>query len=259
MTKRHAPLAATPMCATGPESHSLLSGVIPYDFDAVILRIVSDGETIHEVTLPKPDGTIELPAGWYGQNEISEEREVSWRSSLDPTSDRYLVSYSWDDGSSWMAITLMLPFPTCLIDFATLPGGEQCRLRILGSDGSSAAVFVSERFAVRRKGVECSILVPSNGAVIAAGPILVIGQAYDHDSRRFINSGLIWTDEIADEKDSSIVGSGSWAMLHCSLGVHHLKLKDEESGSLAEVVFEAVPPESVVIDAVVVPEPPPDV
>lgn len=259
LTKRRIPLATAPICVVvDSESHSLLSGVIPYDSDAIGLRVLSDGGILHEVILPKPNGTIELSADWSGKNEISEARDVTWRSSLDSSNARYLVSYSWDDGQSWMAVSLMLPSRTCPIDFATLPGGRQCRLRILGSDGSSAAVFVSERFAVRRKGVECSILIPSNGAVIAAGPTLAIGQAYDHESRRFIDSGLVWTDETTDGNDSSIIGSGSYAMMDCSLGVHRLKLHDREGGSSAEVVFEAVSAESVVLGPVVAPYPPLD-
>ena len=145
----------------------------------------------------------------------------------------------------------MLPFPTCLIDFTTLPGGEQCRLRILGSGGASAAVFVSERFAVKPKGVERSILEPRNGAIIAAGPTLAAGQAYDHQTRRFITSDLVWTDET----NSVIIGKGTYTVLDCSVGLHHLKLTEPESGSAVEVVFEAVPYESVMNDAVVLPEP----
>jgi len=85
----------------------------------------------------------------------------------------FLVEYSSDDGRSWR--TLARSSDTrCEFDVDVLPGGEQCRFRVLASSGVRTALAESAPFALRQKPRRAFILSPARDEQVAAGQNLIL-------------------------------------------------------------------------------------
>ncbi|MBM3883068.1 MAG: LamG domain-containing protein, partial [Verrucomicrobia bacterium] len=64
---------------------------------------------------------------------------------------QYVVRFSHNNGLSWLPLAVGLDTNNLVVETANLPGGSQCRLEVLASDGILAATATSEAFTVPTK------------------------------------------------------------------------------------------------------------
>lgn len=116
----------------------------------------------------------------------------------------YLVSYSADDGQTWLSLAAELAETRYLVNLDLLPGGERCRLRVTASAGLRSTSVVSEPFEVRRKPRQAYILSPENGASYKQGqPVLLLGAAHSPDFQTTAFDELTWISN-----RSGLLGTG---------------------------------------------------
>ena len=128
---------------------------------------------------------------------------VSWEASdadQDPLS--YVIQYSDDDGTIWQAVAIEISNTTVYThDLSLLPGCDQCRIRVIASDGINTVSDTSDgSFSVSRKPPQAYILSPSSGISFLPGQtVILIGEGTDVEDGTLTDAALSWQTNLSGE------------------------------------------------------------
>ncbi len=212
--------------------------VVPFDievpFHPSTARIVllNDGVELasRPVSAHPPSVTVIAPDG--GET-LTETARVTWQADDadgDPLS--YSVQYSCDGGTSWEPLAAELAGATFDLDTTSLPGGDQCLVRILATDGVNVGEDQSNgTFSVMRKAPSARILFPNGGWFTPAQTVVVEGAAHDPEDGDLLDDALVWLSDV----DGVLGSGGSQAFAGLTPGEHTITLvatdSDEATGS----------------------------
>jgi hypothetical protein len=209
-----------PLCAyrTALPAPRLAAGAVAVPEDTYALRFVFHDREVHHFAVPR--ATPEVRLAWRPDGEQAGARVIRWEASHPERAElAFVVLYS-NDERSWIPLCLPQPETETAVDFDEMPGGEECRIRVLASDGLHTAVADSEAFSVRRKGPQPLILFPDDGAELPAGvPVTLWGQAMSPEDPGRDSSELRWTSSLDGE-----LGTGPTVDAALSVGDHTLTL-----------------------------------
>lgn len=218
---------AQPICLEGADDEGMwiVSGLVPFARGSRAIRYVWNDEPLLETPIEQTVPYVKLT--WQPDAIVTGIQTLTWaagRSGDQPLS--YLVLYTWN-GDDWRALSLTLKDNVLTVNFAELPGGAACRIRVLASDGVNTATDESLPFEVPMKGVEPTILQPADGDTILAGtPLLLVGQAYDWERASFLMDELSW----ASSRDGAL-GVGPELDVLLSPGEHEIVVTETASGT----------------------------
>ena len=126
--------------------------------------MVIEKDAVVEVTLPltanAPEVTVQAP---NGGESISAETEIQW-TATDSDGDNltHTILYSADNGQSWTMIATGLTTTSYDWDPTLSPGGDQCHIRVVSSDGFRLGQDDSDgSFDVALKSPTAAILSPA--------------------------------------------------------------------------------------------------
>jgi hypothetical protein len=173
------PISATPFCGDGPMVEELaVAGIVPFLADLRLIRFYHKEVLIYELNISKAKPEIEI--NWLPQQVMEGKQTVSWEEFHAEQQKLYFtVSYSYNDGQSWLPLSFNIEEPVQVIDFDQLPGGDLCRIRIIATDGVNTVSSESKSFIVPVKPCYTMILAPENGSSFVFGSsILFRGQGY---------------------------------------------------------------------------------
>jgi hypothetical protein len=152
---------------------------------------------------------------------------VQWAAQDDDDDELALIlSYSHDDGASWLPFALNLTGTNSYeLDLSDLPGGAACRVKIDVSDGWHNASDASDSgFQVANKAPLVGILHPVDGAVVAT-PLTLHGYGYDLEDGQLEGTSLAW----ASDQDGPLgTGDAVWDV-KLAPGPHTLTLQATDS------------------------------
>ena len=154
--------------------------------DAARQRIRGDpprwrgGVRAHDRTAP-PRDDLEVKVEWPAS--LSATEIVRWRASADGCFAS--LGYSNDGGETWTPLALPGPGDTIQVDAGALPGGRECALELIVTDGFQTRRIRSDAYEVEPKGWVLQILSPAAGAKLPPGqPVLLAAQGYHLEERR---------------------------------------------------------------------------
>ncbi|WP_372351187.1 hypothetical protein [Streptomyces sp. KL116D] len=210
-----------PLCAyrSGLPAPRLVAGAVAVVEGASSLRFLFHHREVHHFVVPR--GSPEVRLSWRPEGEQCGAQVIRWDARHPERADlAYVVLYS-ADSRTWTPLCLPQAETETSVDFDELPGGAECQIRVMASDGLHTAVVDSPAFAVRGKGPQPLILCPDDGAEIPFGaPVVLMGQAaFPEDPGRF-SDDLRWRSS----RDGDL-GTGPSLDVVLSLGDHTLTLQ----------------------------------
>jgi len=180
----------------GPAADRLVIAKVPYPPATRTIRFVLDGVLVHELEVPGEAPLVEL--AWDPGEGAEGVRVVRWRGEHPQGRPlRYLLSYSADDGQTWRPLSLPVAETEHEVDFARLPGGARCVLRVLASDGVNTTAALSKTFSRPVQPCYAMILEPEDGTACgAADRVRLQGQGYYLEERQPELDRLDWVSSL---------------------------------------------------------------
>ena len=149
----------------------------------------------------------------------------------------YLLSYSWDGGASWVPLNGEMGEEqlSYRFDLSNIPGGDDCRVRLIATDGWNRVEVVSEQFVVPTKVPSAQIFKPEDGSVFYVGPwgdeVVFNGFVFDAEDGFLSSDALVWSSTI----DGQLGVEEAFALTEMSEGEHVIRLSGTDSdGQTAE-------------------------
>lgn len=214
---RH-PLGIGHRCAQGDGS-VLLRGAVPFPEDAARVRVLFDGVVVGEIVRSAHAPRVVLRRTPTG--EARGRQAVSWEAThAEGLQLHFFLRYSHDGGRRWNRITLRTGRPAIELDLDALPGGTDCRLAVVASDGVNTTVVESAPFSVPLKPCRATVLGPADGARLGVDePARLRGQGYWLEENRVETEHLTWTSSRDGE-----LGRGVALDVRLSAGAHEIRL-----------------------------------
>lgn len=209
-------------------------------FDTATARIVllHNGVELasRSVSAHAPTVTVTAP---NGGETVTETVKVTWQAEdADGGSLSYSVQYSCDGGDTWEPLAVELAEARFDLDLTALPGGNQCLVRVLATDGVNIGEDQSDgMFSVPRKGPTARILFPGEGWYTPAQTVVVEGAAYDPEDGDLAGEALLWSSDV----DGVLGSGGSQAFDDLTPGYHTITLTatddDGRTGSASITIY----------------------
>ena len=206
---------------------------IPFPADTSRVAIKHGETTLHEVrrTPNSPTVTILAP---NGGETLGETCEVRWHADdADGDALSYAVLYSGNGGNDWTAVATGLQEASYTVDLSQLPGGDQCRFRLVAMDGFNVGHDESDGFfSMRDKHPFASITSLNDGDTYAAGEeIWLQGIAFDLEDDASTGLSAEWSSNL-----DGVLGHGEELRVDgLSQGTHEILFRVTDSrGSSAE-------------------------
>jgi len=212
------PIATTQVPLVTPCSHATADrppqvavGLVEFPEKATGLRVIHDGRVLLERSAPRPAGEPEVE--WPATLD-TDTAAIRWRGRQDGAMAS--LGYSNDGGETWAPLALPTADETITFDASALPGGDDCLLELIVTDGFHTTRTRSAGYRVEPKGWVLWILSPGPGAALSASaPVLLAAQGYQHEERRPGFEGIAWTSSL-----DAGVGEGGQVMAALRPGDH---------------------------------------
>lgn len=202
--------------------------VLPYPEGTKFVVLTHQGAELGRVVASNNAPSVRLISPNGGESwGASGTYTVTWTAS-DPDNDplRFIVSYSPDNGTTWMPLALDGSTSSLVVDSHNLPGSTNALLKVEVTDQMHMAEDVSDApFTVERKAPQAFILSPEEPITITVGtPLWLQGYAYDLEDGALADAALGWSSS----RDGNL-GTGSTVLASLSLGHHTVTLTATDS------------------------------
>jgi hypothetical protein len=224
-------LSTARYCGDGVESDDLLvRGAIPFRDDVRQIRFL--GRDLELLTMPVSNASPELRLTSQPLGIARGQQIIAWEAShQDGLKLQYFLLYSTNAGRTWERLTSRLEDTEYPVDFDQVPGGQECRIVVVATDGVNTTTAETEAFSVAAKPCQVFLLEPADGEQFAAGrAILLRGQGYYLEEQRAETETLVWTSDREGE-----LGRGPLVELRARLspGEHQITLQAGNAGRVS--------------------------
>lgn len=215
-----------------PGTPAVISEVVPWEPGTIRVEIRYQGQPVASRNISAHAPTVNLTAPLAGSTLPNGLFPVTWTGD-DQDGDQltYSVLYSNDGGATWQTMAVNLSGNSLQLDGRQLPGGSDCQIRVIVTDGFLTGEDVVGKLTVPRHAPSAQILLPNPDQVFfPTQPVTLQGTAYD------LEDGTI-SDDTAFAWSSSIDGDlGSGATLitsELSAGTHEITLVVTDSNGMS--------------------------
>ena len=231
-----------------PGDSAIFSHQVPFKPGTASVVILEGTQIIGELSRSSYSPEVQLVSQPVFVDETSVS--ISWTGSdLDNDPLTYGLHYQCDDPTFWFTLAADLTETNYSIDTTGLPGGENCKVSVMASDGFNTAETLSDSFGVQEKIPEVRIL--NEETVFPAGEqVYLHGAALDLEDGIIPNESLTWISNVDGE-----LGVGSAIFVLLSPGTHNLTLQAEDAVgniSIAQTTIDIV---EEIIDTQITPTP----
>lgn len=218
-----------------PVERAGFSLVVPYPLNAASVVLTHRGSQITSRSVSSNQPFVRLTSPIGGESLAgSDSFTVKWNGAdLDEDTLFYSLSYSIDNGDSWLPLATDITETSYAVDLSLLPGSSQVKFRVSASDGINTAYDSSDGLEIGFVG-DTSISVsgkPPTAAIRTEAqtlepsqPVILAGTGYDLEDGLLPENGLEWWSN----RDGAL-GTGSWLQTSLSNGEHVISLKVTDS------------------------------
>jgi hypothetical protein len=183
-------------CRDGVESDDLLvRGAVPFPDGVRQVRFSCRG--VELLTIPVSRAAPQVKLRWRPSGLVRGRQTIKWEASHpEGSSLQFFLRYSTNAGRSWNRLTGRLVGNEHLIDFDLMPGGEECCIAVVATDGVNTTNDASRSFRVALKPCQAFLLEPEHGQHFPLGrTVLLRGQGYYLEEQRPEREALLWTSK----------------------------------------------------------------
>lgn len=205
--------------------------LVPSSHDVTTVEIL-EGDTV----LSSRTRTTEIPIVTSLDTEtLNDNLTISWTSTdTDSTQLTTDLLYSNTGGDLWETLALSVSGTQYSIPIEYLPGGEECMVKLVVTDGFNTVNVISNSFGVQKHTPDCYILEPESAGTYSE-TIILDGYGFDYDD------GLIETDVDWSSDIDGYLGNGSLLRIsNLSPGTHTVSMAVTDSDNnqaIKSVVF----------------------
>ncbi len=206
--------------------------------------VVKYRDTVVAERRRSPNGPVVKLRSPKGGEPIGATLHVQWEAhDLDADPLVYTVLFSHDNGKSWITLVSELDRTSFAIPSASLPGGKECLLKVMASDGFNASSDVSgQAFSVPDSKPMVFVTSPSDGSIYNLHEeVLLKAVGFDKEDQSLDDASFLWTSDMQGE-----LGRGKeWKLSTLRLGRHKIsvQLQDSSGQMAAETVTVEIIPE----------------
>ena len=217
-------LLRTPCGYPGGETAPAAIGLVAFPEGTAGLRVSLAGTVLLERSAHRDD--LRINVEWPAS--LSSAETVRWRASAG--SCVASLGYSNDGGETWTPLALPGAGETIKVDAGALPGGRECLLELIVTDGFHSQRIRSDAYEVQRKGWVLWILSPVAGSELPADrSVLLAAQGYHLEERRAGFDDIEWESSVGGG-----LGTGARVLATLEPGEHTITAR--MYGVTAEVV-----------------------
>lgn len=160
------------------------------------VQLLRSGVVVHErrASAHAPQGAWVSPAAGAS---LEGTAALTWQAS-DADGDPlfFTVSFSHDGGETWTPLAVDRTDPEYELDAGELPGGEQCLVRVLASDGFDTHEILGGPFRIGRKPPEVAISSPRDDEEVNEAETRVFtAWAVDPEDGSLSGDALQWSSD----------------------------------------------------------------
>lgn len=158
-----------------------------------LIRFYREDVILYEIKVSEDKPQVKLT--WETPELVSGKQTVTWEGHHPRNQPlQYFLRYTHTNGENWQRIGLRTEEQHQEIDFDRLPGGKNCRVSIVATDGVNTVTYTSTPFQVDVKPCIAMIFLPQDGATFASeSSILFQGQGFYMEESKAETEDLIWT------------------------------------------------------------------
>lgn len=174
--------------------------VIAWRAETRSIAVLRDGQRLGELTVaPEAPAlrVVEQPRAAVAKRP--ELMKVEWQIESREAVGREgevtsLIRYSHDGGGTWRAIAANVTGTSHVVNTSLLPGGDQCVLQVVASNGIRSTTVETEPFQVERKPRQAYLLSPRPGATFTVGEAVVLhGGGFSPDLQTSPFDDVVWS------------------------------------------------------------------
>jgi len=187
------------------------------------LQVTIEGEVAGELQLTDNSPTVSVLSP-NGGEQITGEMAITWTASDVDINDTdnlsYTVKFSHDNGTEWSALVMDHDVNELIVDSNYLPGGPNCLVKVIASDGWNRAEDISDApFSIVTKPPRVTILDPEDGTILLSSESMQ-GRctAYDPETGDVNDpNAIVWSSNV-----DGFLGKGDLIGFELSVGEHIL-------------------------------------
>jgi hypothetical protein len=204
-------------------------GKIPFPTNTRTVRFYHRNIMIYELKVS--EGKPRLRLTWDAPKTVEGKHTITWvgehpqRLAL-----QYFLRYTHTGGETWQRVGWRTDETRQEVDFDQLPGGEQCQVAVVATDGANTVTVETKSFRVPVKPCIPMIFAPEDGTEFAPDePVLLRGQGSYMEENTAETEALVWTSS----QDGELGRGMSLEVPNLSSGFHRITLTagtDERAG-----------------------------
>jgi len=198
---------------------------IPFSEDATLIQIKKNESILKSIPISMftPEITITNPSN---SDILSGTIEVKWEGTdLDNDSLTFDVSYSKDNGFTWIPLVFGLQDSSFQLDTNLLPGGEKSIIRVYVNDGVHTSFDDSTVFVSKKEPIASIRFPEKTTTTLDSHPILFKAVGFDLEDGYLNGDSLVWSSD----KDGEIGKGESITIDNLSEGKHTITLTATDS------------------------------
>ena len=213
------PLRLYSTCAFGGDSLRPLAvrGWVPFPTETALLRIALYGRVVHEQRRSPEPPQVEITEAPQGRADG--RVRVGWTARPGGDSPlQFFLRWSADGGRTWQRVGWRTTDLEAVLDVEELPGGDECVVEVVATDGLDTTTARTRPFRVAAKPCQAMVLGPVDGSEVGE-TVELLGQGWWLEERRAEREVLEWTSSV-----DGPLGRGPLLRVRLSPGEHRITL-----------------------------------
>jgi hypothetical protein len=206
--------------AAGEIFELAVRGEIPFHPQTHIIRFFKDNVQVHEIAVSKGKPKVKL--AWKPGKIVKGKKTITWNAKHpEKLPLQYFLRYTHNGGKTWQRVGWRTEKMQETINFDELPGGTNCHIQLVCTDGVNTSLANSNRFQVDVKPCKAMILSPQDFLVTASGEMVELrGQGYYLEENEAETVKLKWISS----RDGELGTGCSIETKGLSVGTHRITL-----------------------------------